>query len=98
MKRTKREQSIIDAYKFAKYRSIQELYAKPSFYKTRAEALIIQEMHNQGGADYRVIGGNCHQFSCAYLVCKDWDYYLIYHTASNIYKILLDGMGEVASL
>ena len=98
MKRTKRDQSIIDAYKFARYRTIRELYKNPSFYKQRAEALIMQEMHNQGGADYRVIGGNCHQFSCAYIVCSDWQYYLVYHTASNTYKVLLNGMGEVASL
>lgn len=85
---TKKEQALLSAYENARYTSVSELYARPSFYKTRAEALILKEMLEYGGSDYRVIGGNCFTFSCAYII-DDLTYgkVLRYHTASNVYEV-----------
>ncbi len=90
MKRTKKYQSIVDAFSRAKYYSIDELYARPSLYKTRAESMILQQMHRDNGLHYRVVGGSCHQFSCGYIYEVDDQCFLMYFTASNTYKVLLD--------
>ena len=86
---TKKEKNLIDNYFSAKMHSINELYKNASIYKHRAERLILDEMKVSGGFDYKVIGGNCMQFSCGYLLGNDDGIHLIYHTARRKYNILI---------
>lgn len=82
-KTTQKAQQILRAYNTSNTYGVNEAYAKPSTAKTRAEHLILCEMLDNGGYDYRITGANSCTFSCAYRI----DSNLIYHTATNKYII-----------
>lgn len=65
------------------YESLFKVYKSCSVLKTRAEYFIINEMHDNDGYGYCILGANTCTFSCAYR-CGDW---LVYHTRDNVYKI-----------
>lgn len=85
----KKQKTLCDNYNHAKYTSINELYKKPSFYKTRAEHLILKQMLDENGTDYRVIGGNSQVFSCAYRYFDQNNWHLRYFTAYNTYDFII---------
>ena len=63
--------------------SVNNFYKSCSVSKTRAEYFILNEMHENGGYGYCILGGNTCTFSCAYR-CGEW---LVYHTRDNVWKI-----------
>lgn len=65
------------------YDSLYKVYKSCSVYKTRAERYIHDEMNENGGYEYCILGANCMSFSCAYR-CGEW---LVYHTRDNVWKI-----------
>lgn len=85
--RGKRAEMVIRNYErrliSSGYDSVYKVYKSCSVYKTRAEYFIINEMHENGGYEYCILGANTCTFSCAYH-CGDW---LVYHTRDNVYKI-----------
>lgn len=62
------------------YLSVTSFYKSCSVLKTRAEYFIHNEMHENGGYGYCILGGNCMSFSCVYH-CGDW---LVYHTRKGV--------------
>lgn len=78
---TKRQQQIMNSYKNSTAYSLQDVYANYSVYKARAEKEIKQEMTNNGGWGYKILGAN----SCAYLMTdkESGVVQIVYHTASN---------------
>ena len=87
---TKQQQSIVDRYNHATKTSLDECYNTCSFYKTRAEYLIKQEMLDKNGRDYRILGYNCNFFSCAYTYTNEnGNDILVYHTAYKRQEIEL---------
>lgn len=89
-KNTKKAKAMIQAYNNASYCSVEHLYKNPSYFKTRAEAYILAQMHKKNGYDYRVTGGNFSTFSCAYrFMLDDNTEFLCYETAYNTYLIEL---------
>lgn len=94
---TKAAQSMISRYiNTTKGSSIYKAYCKPSAAKVEACDKIKKEMSEVGGYGFRITGAGSHFFSCAYLVNHIADgeteptKYLIYHTASKIYRIKYD--------
>lgn len=87
---TKQQQSIIDRYNHATKTSLDECYNTCSYYKTRAEYLIKQEMLDKNGRNYRILGYNCNFFSCAYTYTNEnGNDILVYHTAYKRQEIEL---------
>ena len=82
---TKRQQQILNSYEKSTAYSLQDVYANYSVYKARAEKEIKQEMIDNGGWGYKILGANSCQFSCAYLMTdkKSGVVQIVYHTASN---------------
>lgn len=82
---TKRQQQIINTYNNSNMYSLSDAYNAYSFYKTRAEQSILNEMQNNGGWGYKVLSANSFQFSCGYLKTdeNDGNIKIVYHTANN---------------
>ena len=82
---TKRQQQIISNYNRSTAYSLHDVYMYYSIYKARAEKDILQEMQNNGGWGYKILGANSCQFSCAYLMTdkESGHIKIVYHTASN---------------
>lgn len=85
MKRlNKKREGILRAYWNSNKTCLEDCYNNYSCYKARAEYLIKEDMKNEGGYDYRILGFNCMMFSCAYRrMNKEGKEELIYHTAYN---------------
>ena len=86
---TKQQQTLLANYRRADKTSVCEAYKNPSFYKTRAEHFILEEMKANNGHDYYVTTYGCQHFSCAYLYEKDNQQRLRYHTAYNVYDFAI---------
>lgn len=81
---TKKQQAIIDNYKRATARCLDDIYANYSVFKARAERQILNEMESVNGWGYKITGANCNTFSCAYLMTDaDGVVKIVYHTAQN---------------
>jgi hypothetical protein len=81
---TRQQQQICNNYESSKIYSVEQAYKNCSYYKTRAEKSIIDEMIKNNGWGYKILGYNCSQFSCAYLMQdEDGVIKIVYHTASN---------------
>ena len=80
---TRQQQAICNNYESSKIYSVEQAYKNCSYYKTRAEQDIIDEMTKNGGWGYKILGWNCSKFSCAYLMQDDGVVKIVYHTASN---------------
>ena len=87
---TKRQQQMVNNYNNSNMYRLSDLYTTCSFYKTRAEQMILNEMLDNNGYDYKICGGNSCTFSCAYKMVKDNHEILVYHTHCNRYEIVLD--------
>lgn len=87
---TKKQQGMLNAYNHATMKSIHELYKKPSWRKENAEYQIQKYMKECNGYDYRVIGGNCSTFSCAFKYKDDnGKEHLRYYTRYNTYDFII---------
>lgn len=89
---TKQAKRIIRMYEnTTKGDSIFKAYGRPSQKKIFAFNEIVKEMSDVKGWGMRITGAGSDIFSCAYK-CKDGsDYtYLVYHTPSNRFVILLE--------
>ena len=87
---TKKQLQMVNNYYNSTMHDIYDLYDRPSYYKIRAEQMILNEMLDNNGYDYRICGGNSCTFSCAYRMIKGNHEILVYHTAQNRYEIVLD--------
>lgn len=87
---TKRQQQLVNNYNNSNMYRLNDLYTNCSFYKTRAEHMILNEMLDNNGYEYKICGGNSCTFSCAYKMIKDDHEILVYHTHCNRYEIVLD--------
>ena len=81
---TRQHQQICNKYESSNIYTLAQAYKNCSYYKTRAERVILDEMAKNNGWGYKILGFNCSQFSCAYLM-QDGDgvVKIVYHTASN---------------
>ena len=86
---TEKEKIMIHKYTTATATSVNEFYARPSYYKQLAEKRIIEKMIDDGGYGYYITGGNSCTFSCGYLLERQDGLHLIYYTACNKYDILI---------
>jgi hypothetical protein len=82
---TKAQQHIIHNYNRSTAYSLQDVYTNYSVYKARAEKEIKQEMIDNNGWGYKILGANCMQLSCAYLKTnkENGQIEIVYHTAQN---------------
>lgn len=70
-----------------KHFDVINFYDKPSHKKIRAEYFIKEKMSKCGGSGYRIIGGNCHQFTCGWTYKKDNKNYFVFETRCNAYEL-----------
>ena len=89
---TQKAQRVIHMYEYTrKGDSIFKAYGKPSAAKVEAFFKIQKEMQEVNGWGMRITGAGSDVFSCAYKVKDGSDYtYLVYHTPSNRFVILLE--------
>ena len=82
---TKRQQQVINNYERSNAYGLQDVYTNYSVYKARAEKEIKQEMIDNNGWGYKILGANSCQFSCAYLMnnAENGQVVIVYHTANN---------------
>lgn len=80
---------VVDRYKRAQCHLVTQYYKSPSALKIAADNRIRHQMVEEHGTRYRIVGGNCDVFQCAYCVKKDDGWYLKYFTkiACTEYKL-----------
>lgn len=83
MDKADRRRQRISQYKSSTYMSVNEYYKSCSDAKRQAERRIKHEMVDNNGTRYRVMCGNCHQFTCGYCYKLDDKWYLRVHTVSG---------------
>jgi hypothetical protein len=86
---SKRFQQVWDSYKRSDNMSIFDAYKKPSHAKFIAWASCYELCKSIKGFDFKIIGGNCHNFSVGFQVIENANLYLIYITKENMYRILI---------
>lgn len=72
-------------YAFSNCTSVKYFYRKPSILKYEAEEKLLVKMSNAGGHGYKILGGNCSQFSAGYIVSDKEGVYLVVETAYNTF-------------
>lgn len=73
----------VSQYKRATHASVNEYYKSCSDAKRSAERRIKHEMIDNNGTRYRVMSGNCFQFTCGYCYKLDDKWYLRVRTVSG---------------
>ena len=76
-------------YLKAPYRYVDDVYARPSLDKLRAELNIITYMHDQNGYGYRVMTHNTQMFAAGYIIHNEKGKFFVYQTAYNRYVLQL---------
>ena len=92
---TKRAQGFIQSYLNAKAVTMRALYNKPSSAKWEAEKRIYGRMASVNGKayNYRAWGATSFCFTAGYMLeSPSGNHYLIVETASNTYKIDVEGI------
>lgn len=84
---SKRGKQWKEAYLKSKYNSIYDLYRNPSNEKRYVESALIKIMHEEGGWNYKVLGGNSMMFTCGWLMNNG---NLRIETRYNSYEIVYD--------
>lgn len=85
---TKKElKNAFHRYNESKYTSVNEFYKKPSYYKEKAEYLILENMKKVNGYGYKVVGGNCSHFTAGWLYDENDKLIFVYETYANTYKL-----------
>ena len=69
---------------------VNDVYARPSVYKERAERNILAYMLNNDGYGYRVMSHNSSFFTVGYIIRKDGRKFFVYETAYNQYVLQID--------
>ena len=70
--------------------TIRKFYKMPSNAKLMSEDFIKIRMLKANGHDYKILGGNCFEFSAGYIVGDETGVYLIVETHFNIYYVELE--------
>ena len=71
-------------------RCVEDVYARPSTTKRRAEREIINYLVEQDGYGYRVMSHNAQMFTVGYIIRNEKGKYFVYETAYNQYVLPLD--------
>ena len=71
-------------------RYVNDVYARPSVYKERAERNIYKYMLNNHGYGYRVMSYNSRMFTAGYIIYNEQGKCFVYETAYNQYVLPLD--------
>lgn len=72
-------------YAFSNCTSVKYFYRKPSIWKYEAEEKLLVKMGKANGHGYKILGGNCTQFSAGYIVSDKDGVYLVVETAYNTF-------------
>ena len=72
------------------FRSVGDVYIRPSANKLRAEFSIIAYMHDNHGYGYRVMSHNSQMFTVGYIIRNDEGKLFVYETAQNRYYLPID--------
>lgn len=76
--------------KAGEYSRVRDVYGRPSFYKERAEEIIMMEMRGNYGYGYKVLTHNAQMFTCGYVYDDaDGNTILVVHTPSDRVEIEL---------
>ena len=78
------------AYLSTPSRYVNDVYARPSIYKERAERNILAYMLDQNGYGYRVMSFNISCFTVGYIIQNDEGKLFVYETAQNRYYLPID--------
>ena len=70
-------------------RCVNDVYARPSCDKLRAELNIIAYMLDQNGYGYRVMSHNAQMFTAGYIIHNEKGKFFVYETAYNRYALPL---------
>ena len=68
---------------------VNDVYARPSVYKERAERNILDYMLDQNGYGYRVMAHNAQMFTVGYIIRNDEGKLFVYETAQHRYYLPL---------
>ena len=77
-------------YLKAPVRYVNDVYARPSIYKERAEDDILEYMHDHNGYGYRVMSYNSSFFTVGYIIKMPRASFFVYKTAQHRYYLPLD--------
>lgn len=90
-KMTSKNEGFYNNYKRAEITSIRDAYKNPSYYKTRAEELILRDMDKLNGFDPKITSNNCQFFSMAFTYpCPETgELRLRYYTGMNVYDFAI---------
>ena len=77
-------------YLKAPIRYVNDVYARPSIYKERAERDILAHMLDQNGYGYRVMSYNSSFFTVGYIIQNDEGKLFVYETAQHRYYLPID--------
>lgn len=80
---TKKGQGYINAYNRSRNYSLSDCYDRPSTAKTWAEYYCRQQMQQEEGTGFKIVGYNCMQFSAGWQTAEG----LRIETACNSYLI-----------
>lgn len=72
-------------YAFSNCTSVKYFYRNPSILKCDAEEKLLFKMSSAHGHGYKILGGNCSQFSAGYIVSDKQGVYLVVETAYNTF-------------
>lgn len=89
MTKAERRNCYIQKYINSECTSVEHYYKKCSDLKISIEQSIKRQMSNRNGKRYRVLGGSCYYFICAYVYPKNNTWLLVVETRSNSYKLEL---------
>lgn len=89
MTKAKRREYYVQKWILARHSSVEGFYAKPSDRKIAIEYGIKSMMQSKQGKHYRVLGGNCFTFQCAYAFPKDGKWFLRVETQGNSFEYQL---------
>ena len=74
----------------APIRYVNDVYARPSIYKERAERNILDYMLFNDGYGYRVMTHNAQMFTVGYIIRNEKGKCFVYETAYNQYVLPID--------
>lgn len=86
-KTTKKAENWIKEYNNSFCSSVNHFYDKCSSSKIEAENTIKKRMFENDCQNYKVLNGNCSQFTCGFTAQDDKTLFIV--TASNIFEIEL---------
>lgn len=86
----KTEKALYHIYLNTTCESVFTAYKKPSQHKINIEKNIKFEMCLNNGYNYRITEHNCYFFSCAYVCYFKGKKFLMYHTPTKLYKIVIE--------